>query len=336
MGMNLDEQLLSRATVLVVDDEAANLQVMRRILQPDYSLMFAKDGRQALELAERHAPDLILLDVMMPGLSGYEVCRQLKCKPACAGIPVIFVSSLDAPGDEVEGFDVGGVDYIAKPLSPALVRARVRTHLSLVNARQLRESRLQIIQRLSRAAEYKDNDTGLHVIRMSHYARLLASSVGLGREFADELLHAAPLHDVGKIGIPDEILKKKGSLTEAEMTVMRTHTLIGANIIGQHDSSLLRMAGSVALSHHERWDGSGYPHQLAGEAIPIEARIVAVADVFDALTSRRPYKEPWPLQEALDWLARQAGSHFDPALVAEFGAQQERVRSIAERWAESF
>jgi putative two-component system response regulator len=334
--MNLDEQLLSRATVLVVDDEAANLQVMRRILQPDYSLMFAKDGRQALELAERHAPDLILLDVMMPGLSGYEVCRQLKCKPACAGIPVIFVSSLDAPGDEVEGFDVGGVDYIAKPLSPALVRARVRTHLSLVNARQLRESRLQIIQRLSRAAEYKDNDTGLHVIRMSHYARLLASSVGLGREFADELLHAAPLHDVGKIGIPDEILKKKGSLTEAEMTVMRTHTLIGANIIGQHDSSLLRMAGSVALSHHERWDGSGYPHQLAGEAIPIEARIVAVADVFDALTSRRPYKEPWPLQEALDWLARQAGSHFDPALVAEFGAQQERVRSIAERWAESF
>jgi len=336
MGMNLDEQLLSRATVLVVDDEAANLQILRRILQNDYGLMFAKDGYQAVELAGRHGPDLILLDVMMPGMSGYDVCRQLKSQPSSAGIPIIFVSALDAPGDEVEGFEAGGVDYITKPLSPALVRARVRTHLSLANARQLRESRLQIIQRLSRAAEYKDNDTGLHVIRMSHYARLLANAIGLGRDFADELLHAAPLHDVGKIGIPDEILKKKGSLTDEEMAVMRTHTTIGANIIGQHESSLLRMASCVALSHHERWDGSGYPQQLAGQAIPVEARIVAVADVFDALTSRRPYKEPWPMQDALDWLARQAGTHFDPALVSEFAALREGVRSIAERWAESF
>ena len=323
-----------RPQLLVVDDEPANLQVLRHILQEDYRLLFAKDGAKALELAAREKPELILLDVMMPGMTGYQVCAQLKATPATSTIPVIFVTALADVEDEAQGFAVGAVDYITKPVSPAIVKARVRTHLSLVRVEELRETRLQIVQRLGLAAEYKDNETGLHVIRMSHYSRVLALAAGFSEAQAEELLNAAPMHDVGKIGIPDAVLRKPGKLDGEEWEVMKQHAQIGADIIGEHPSGLLRMAREIALNHHEKWDGSGYPRGIGGAEIPVEARIIAIADVFDALTSERPYKKAWPVEEAVQLLREQSGRHFDPELVELFLDQLPAILEIKERWAE--
>jgi putative two-component system response regulator len=326
---------VTRPLILAVDDEATNLQLLRQILQEKYRLLFAKDGARALELAHQERPDLVLLDVMMPGMSGYEVCASLKAHPATAAIPVIFVTALTDTDDEVEGFEAGAVDYITKPVSPPLVRARVKTHLSLVRMEELRATRLAIVQRLGLAAEYKDNETGLHVIRMSHFARLLGVAAGMNEHEADDLLHAAPMHDVGKIGIPDRILQKAGPLDPDEWKVMQSHATIGGEIIGEHGGGMLALARNIALTHHEKWDGSGYPEGLAGERIPLEGRIVAIADVFDALTSKRPYKAAWSEEEALDYLRKQKGQHFDPALVDLFIEQMPAIRKIRERWAES-
>ncbi len=323
-----------RPRLLLVDDEPTNLQVLRHVLQADYRLLFATDGARALQVAREQLPQLILLDIMMPGMDGYAVCRALKADPATAGIPVIFITALDDSQDETAGFDVGAVDYITKPVSPPVVRARVRTHLSLVRMDELRETRLQIVQRLGRAAEYKDNETGMHVIRMSHFSKLLALAAGCSPAWAEDLLNAAPMHDVGKIGIPDAVLRKPGPLDADEWATMRSHPEIGAEIIGEHPSGVLQLAREIALAHHEKWDGSGYPRGLAGEAIPLSARIVAIADVFDALTTRRPYKEPWPVQEAMNHIAAQAGKHFDPALVALFAPLLPQLLEIRARWAE--
>ena len=323
-----------RPRLLLVDDEPTNLQVLRHVLQADYRLLFATDGARALQVAREQLPQLILLDIMMPGMDGYAVCRALKADPATAGIPVIFITALDDSQDETAGFDVGGVDYLTKPVSPPVVRARVRTHLSLVRMDELRETRLQIVQRLGRAAEYKDNETGLHVIRMSHFSQLLALAAGCSPAWAEDLLNAAPMHDVGKIGIPDAVLRKPGPLDADEWATMRRHPEIGAEIIGEYPSGVLQLAREIALAHHEKWDGSGYPRGLAGEAIPVSARIVAIADVFDALTTRRPYKEPWPVQEAMNHIAAQAGKHFDPALVALFAPLLPQLLEIRARWAE--
>ncbi|MDV3437969.1 two-component system response regulator [Pseudomonas otitidis] len=323
-----------RQCLLLVDDEPTNLQVLRHILQDDYRLLFAKDGPKALELAGRERPALVLLDVMMPGMTGHEVCQQLKNDPATREIPVIFVTALADTEDEAKGFEVGAVDYITKPVSPAIVKARVRTHLSLVRMDELKRTRLEIVQRLGLAAEYKDNETGLHVIRMSHYSRILARTLGWSEADCDDLLNAAPMHDVGKIGIPDAVLRKPGKLDADEWAVMRQHVSIGAKIIGEHPSGLLRMAQRIALTHHEKWDGSGYPNGLAGEDIPIEGRIVAIADVFDALTSERPYKQAWPVEEAVAFLREQSGQHFDPDLVELFIQQLPAVLEVKARWAE--
>ena len=323
-----------RPRLLLVDDEPTNLQVLRHILQADYRLLFATDGERALQVAREQRPDLVLLDIMMPHMDGYAVCCALKADAATASIPVIFITALDDSQDETAGFDVGAVDYITKPVSPPVVRARVRTHLSLVRMDELRETRLQIVQRLGRAAEYKDNETGLHVIRMSHFSQLLALAAGCSPAWAEDLLNAAPMHDVGKIGIPDAVLRKPGPLDADEWATMRRHPEIGAEIIGEHPSGVLQLAREIALAHHEKWDGSGYPRGLAGEAIPLSARIVAIADVFDALTTRRPYKEPWPVQDALDHIAAQAGKHFDPALVALFAPLLPQLLEIRARWAE--
>ena len=323
-----------RPRLLLVDDEPTNLQVLRHILQADYRLLFATDGERALQVAREKRPDLVLLDIMMPHMDGYAVCRALKADAATASIPVIFITALNDSQDETAGFDVGAVDYITKPVSPPVVRARVRTHLSLVRMDELRETRLQIVQRLGRAAEYKDNETGMHVIRMSHFSKLLALAAGCSPAWAEDLLNAAPMHDVGKIGIPDAVLRKPGPQDAAEWDTMRRHPEIGAEIIGEHPSGVLQLAREIALAHHEKWDGSGYPRGLAGEAIPLSARIVAIADVFDALTTRRPYKEPWPVQDALDHIAAQAGKHFDPALVALFAPLLPQLLEIRARWAE--
>ncbi|MFT3857545.1 MAG: two-component system response regulator [Aquabacterium sp.] len=324
-----------RPIILIVDDEPTNLQVLRQILQDDYRLLFARDGHKALELALTERPSLILLDVMMPGMTGHETCQRLKADEATRHIPVIFVTALSDVADEAKGFEVGAVDYLTKPVSPPIVKARVRNHLSLVRIDELRESRLQIIQRLGLAAEYKDNETGLHVIRMSHYSQTLALAAGWTPASAEELLTAAPMHDIGKIGIPDQIMLKPGPLTPEEWVIMKRHPLIGAEIIGEHPSSLLRMARQIALTHHEKWDGSGYPHGLKGEDIPIEGRIVAVADVFDALTTERPYKKAWTVEAAVEVLHKDAGKHFDPTVVALFDRVMPRILEIKERWAET-
>ncbi|WP_019939614.1 two-component system response regulator [Bordetella sp. FB-8] len=323
-----------RPRLLVVDDEPNNLQVLRYALQAGYRLFFANSGARALAIAREQLPDLVLLDVMMPQMDGHAVCAALKADPATAQIPVIFITALIDSDDEAYGLRLGAVDYITKPISPPVVCARVRTHLSLVHMNELRETRLQIVQRLGRAAEYKDNETGMHVIRMSHYAQRLALRAGLSAAWADDLLNAAPMHDVGKIGIPDAVLRKPGPLDIEEWTVMRRHPEIGAEIIGEHPSGILRMAHTIALAHHEKWDGSGYPRGLKGELIPLEARIVAIADVFDALTSRRPYKEAWSMMQALEYIQTQAGRHFDPALVAHFATLAPELPQIQERWAD--
>ena len=323
-----------RPRLLLVDDEPTNLQVLRHVLQADYRLLFATEGERALQVAREQRPDLILLDIMMPHLDGYAVCKALKADAATAAIPVIFITALTDTQDETAGFDAGAVDYITKPISPPVVRARVRTHLSLVRLDELRETRLQIVQRLGRAAEYKDNETGMHVIRMSHFAQRLALAAGYSPAWAEDLLNASPMHDVGKIGIPDAVLRKPGPLDADEWTTMRRHPAIGAEIIGEHPSGVLHMAREIALAHHEKWDGSGYHLGLAGEAIPLSARIVAIADVFDALTTRRPYKEPWPVQEAMDHIAAQSGRHFDPRLVELFAPLLPQLLEIRARWAD--
>lgn len=305
-------------TLLLVDDEPLNLQVLQNILQGSYRLVFARNGERALKLAKEQQPDLILLDVMMPGLSGHQVCQQLKADPKTAAIPIIFVTALSDPNDEAKGFELGAVDYLTKPVSAPVVKARVKNHLSLVRLDELKQTRLAVVQRLGRAAEYKDNETGLHVIRMSLYTQLLALKMGFGEAEAEELLNAAPMHDVGKIGIPDAILRKPGKLDADEWRVMQSHTRIGAEILADDDSTLMTLARSIALCHHEKWDGSGYPAGLKGDAIPVEARIVALADVFDALTSERPYKKAWTVEDAVALIENESGKHFDPAVVAAF------------------
>ena len=317
--------------VCVVDDCIDEATVLCEGLKlHGYEAVMVHTGKDAVERVSQGDIHLVLLDVGLPDIEGYEVCQRLKANPATSRIPVIFVTARGDTEDESRGFAVGAVDYIAKPISAAIVRARVATHVALhdqhrdledkVRRRtaELEETRLEIIRRLGRAAEYRDNETGMHVIRMSHYCRLLALAAGRSEAEADLALHATPMHDVGKIGIPDHILLKPGPLDDTERTTMRLHCAYGRNIIGDHPAPLLRLAATVALEHHERWDGAGYPRGLAGDAINPYARIVSVADVFDALTSRRPYKEPWPVDRAVDLLQREAGRHFDPDLVRGF------------------
>jgi putative two-component system response regulator len=318
--------------LLIVDDEPTNLKVLKQVLQQEYRLSFAKNGADGLELATRELPDLILLDVMMPEMTGYEVCQRLKSQPKTQHIPVIFVTALKDEIDETRGFDCGAVDYITKPITPAIVRARVRTHLSLVHAQELKKTHLQLIQRLGRAAEYKDNETGMHVMRMSHTSKILALALGFNEDFADKLLQAAPMHDIGKIGIPDHILLKPGRLDDEEMRVMQQHPRIGAEILANTNSELIQLAHSVALYHHEKWDGTGYPAQLKGEAIPIEGRIVAVADVFDALTNKRPYKEAWTVEKTMALINEQSGKHFDPQVVDALVRELDNVMQMVAQW----
>ena len=328
--------LLNKALpkILIVDDEPANLKVLRQVLQDLYRLSFARSGEAALELLQKEEIDLILLDIMMPDMTGFDVCEKVKQNPDTARIPVIFVTALKDTIDEEKGFQLGAVDYITKPIVPAIVRARVKTHLSLVQADALRETQIDLIQRLGRAAEYKDNETGMHVQRMSRYSYVLAVAAGIDEMAAHELLLAAQMHDLGKIAIPDNILLKPGRLDEGEFKQMKAHAQIGADILSNPRSQLVALARSIAITHHEKWDGSGYPNGLKGYDIPLEGRIAAIADVFDALTSERPYKKAWTVEEAVELLKEQSGKHFDPELVEIFIQELPKIIDIKMKFAE--
>lgn len=336
----------SKPVVLIVDDTPSNLDVLTGILGDNYQIKLAINGKLAIKIAQMvPQPDIILLDIMMPDLNGYEVCEILKSQPNTAHIPIIFVTAKIEPSDEVKGLELGAVDYITKPITPAIALQRVKTHLALYDhqrtlyqkvkeqTKEIAQGKLETIHSLGRAAEFKDNETGMHVMRMSHYCHVLALAAGMTEQDADTLRDAAPMHDVGKIGIPDSVLLKPGKLDKEEWATMQKHVDYGVEILGSYgDSKLMRVAIEVAKYHHEKWNGSGYPSGIAGEDIPLVGRIAAVADVFDALTSERPYKQAWSIEKTLGLLKEESGQHFDPHLVDLFLANLDQILEIKERF----
>jgi putative two-component system response regulator len=321
---------ITQATVLIVDDIPQNISLLNVALMDEYTIKVATSGQQAIDICRFMPIDIILLDVMMPEMDGFETCRKLKEDPKTSAIPVIFVTARGEVKDESMGFDCGAVDYITKPIHSSIVRARVHTHLALYDQSrtlerlvqertiELNETRLEVLRRLGTAGEYRDNETGLHVVRVSSYCRIIALALGLPESEAELLYNAAPLHDTGKIGIPDSILFKPGKLDNDEWKIMRTHSEIGYKIIGMSNNNLLKAAATIALTHHERWDGHGYPQRLEAADIPLFGRIVAIADVFDALTSVRPYKRAWSVDEAVEEIVLCKEKHFDPQIVDAF------------------
>ncbi|MEI6209177.1 MAG: two-component system response regulator [Desulfuromonadales bacterium] len=335
---------LKPATVLIVDDTPQNISLLNAALIGDYTIKIATSGQQAIDICRSMPIDIILLDVMMPEMDGFEACRKLKADPQTSSIPVIFVTARGEVKDESMGFDCGAVDYITKPIRATIVRARVHTHLALYDqsrtlerlvqerTAELNKTRLEILHRLGSAGEYRDNETGLHVVRVSSYCRIIALALGFSESDAELLYNAATLHDTGKIGIPDSILFKPGKLDEEEWKVIRTHCEIGCKIIGAHTNSLLKNAALIALTHHERWDGTGYPHNLKGNDIPFFGRIVAIADVFDALTCERPYKRAWPVDKAVGEIVRCREKHFDPRIVDAFLRTIPELTAVQQQW----
>jgi putative two-component system response regulator len=357
------------ATILVVDDTPANLDLMAGLLQDRYRVKVAISGEKALQIARSGSPpDLILLDIMMPGLSGYEVCEQLKRDPATRSIPIIFLTAMAATENETRGLELGAVDFVTKPVNPPIVLARVATHLRLKDAADFlrdqntfleaevqRRTRDLIaiqdvtIQMMAGLAETRDSETGNHIRRTQHYVKALAQQLRshprygsqLDDRMIDLLFRSAPLHDIGKVGIPDRILLKPGRFTPEEFAIMQTHTTLGRDAIATAERQLgvevdfLRVAKEIAYSHQEKWDGSGYPQGLAGEAIPLSARLMALADVYDALISHRIYKEAMSHEEAVAIIEEGRGRHFDPDVVAAFRAVEGEFRSIAERFGDS-
>ena len=319
-------------TILIVDDEPSNLAIMREILRDNYRLVFARSGAEAETAVLRQRPAMVLLDIGLPDTDGVALCRRLKAMDPGNAMRVMFVTNYRDVEHEEAGFRAGCVDYIVKPVSPSLVRARVAAHLALVRTSALERSHHDAILMLAHAGHYNDTDTGTHIWRMAAYARELALARGWDREAADKLELAAPMHDTGKLGIPHTILRKPGALDAAEWAVMRTHPAIGYAILNQSRAPIFQLAAEVALRHHEKWDGTGYPDGLAGTAIPESARIVALADVFDALSMARPYKQPWPIERISAYVADNSGKHFDPALVDCFVTALPALLDIKARW----
>lgn len=364
----MDERhgLIEPPTLLLVDDAPENLMVLAQALADQYRVKAAKDGPGALQIAAADpAPDLILLDIVMPGMDGFEVCRRLKSDPATAGIPVLFLTARTESEDEQRGFELGAVDYISKPISPPLVRARVKTHLQLKASADFLKSQNRFLEQevlrrthevraiqdvavlaVASLAETRDNETGNHIRRTQFYVRNLATHLqdhprfksGLDEGTIELLFKSAPLHDIGKVGIPDRILLKPGRLTPDEFEIMKTHTTLGFDSIIQAEQRLgssvafLRCAKEIALSHQEKWDGSGYPEARRGDDIPLSARLMAVADVYDALISRRVYKPPFSQEKSIAIMREGRGSHFDPDILDAFLAHTDEFQAIAERF----
>lgn len=359
----------NKPTLLVIDDTPDDLALIAGLLSPHYQVLVANGGEKGLRLAQRQpAPDLVLLDIMMPGLDGYEVCRQLKNDAATQDIPVIFLTGKSSIEDEQMGFAEGAVDYVTKPVSPPLLLARVATHLALKKSSDFlrnrnawleqeiarRDQQMTAIQdvtilTMASMAETRDTETGNHIRRTQNYVKTLALHLKdhprfsdyLTDENIDTLYKSAPLHDIGKVGIPDRILLKAGKLTADEFEVMKTHAILGWMAINNAEKSLgvqadfLTVAKEIALFHQEKWDGSGYPEGRKGEYVPISARLMAVADVYDALICRRVYKAAMPHSLAVSIIVRGSGQHFDPVIVDAFVALQGEFVAIAEPYADS-
>jgi len=357
---------LAECTILVVDDTEANIDILVEALGDDYYVSVAMDGQSSLDAVLESPPDLVLLDIMMPEMDGYEVCRRLKKDRATAGIPVIFLTALTEIENKTKGFELGAVDYITKPFEILEIQSRVKTHLSLKLAQEelekqnelleqkVRERTLELaltqevtIESMAALAEYRDPETGGHIERTKHYMRALALQLGKHSKFRDylkndviELLYkSAPLHDIGKVGVPDQILLKPGKLTDEEFEAIKKHPLFGYEAIRiaerkLGESSFLRFAGEIAYTHHEKWDGSGYPQGLKGEEIPLAGRLMALADVYDALISKRVYKVSFSHEKAVGIILDGKGKHFDPDVVDGFLEIQEELRQIALKFAD--
>ncbi len=346
--------------VLIADDAPENIRLLVELLREDYAISVATTGRQALDAAARQPrPDVILLDVMMPEMDGYETCALLKQAPDTQDIPVLFITSLNDERSEAKGLELGAVDFITKPINPSLVKTRIRNQLELklhrdnleqlvrLRTRELEETKDVAIESLASLVEYRDPETGSHILRTKSFVRLLAVHLARRPEFraalSDEdidLLHkSAPLHDIGKVGVPDAILNKPGRLTPEEFEIMKTHTTIGHRALERVETrlgsnSFFRYARQIAHSHHERWDGTGYPLGLKGADIPLSGRIMALADVYDALTSARVYKAAMPHHEAAALIHQGRGTHFDPDLVDAFAQLEDAFREICETYAD--
>jgi putative two-component system response regulator len=323
----------ARAVILAVDDDPDLLALLAKVLGSEYEARTAADGGDALAIAAAAPqPELILLDVEMPGASGFEICRLLKEDPATARIPVIFLTGKTRPDDQLEGFDLGAVDYLTKPINPRLLLARVRAHLALASRQsqleqevqertaQLDDARAEVIRRLGRAMEFHESAAaGNKVARVSQYARLIAQASGMKTELVDLLQKAAPLYDIGKIGVPSEVLRNPGKLSAPELERVRRHPELGAEIIGEHKDPVLALARLLALTHHERWDGSGYPKGLKGSEIPWPGRVMGIVDTFEAMTTTQFYRrKPFTADEAAKTVREGFGTLFDPSLKDAF------------------
>jgi cyclic di-GMP phosphodiesterase len=351
--MAVDLNLLKESKILVVDDNPSNVLLLEALLQQeDYqNVASTTDPTQVRELHNKNDYDLILLDIQMPKLNGFQVMEQLKEKHGEDDyLPVLVLTAQTDMDTRLRSLDLGARDFVTKPFQHAEVLQRIHNSLEIRHlykqqkeyshtleekvheaTSELRKSQLDIIRCLGRAGEYRDNETGEHVIRMSKSCQVLALAYGLSERHAELILYASPMHDVGKIGIPDHILLKPGKLTPEEWETMQTHAQLGAEILADNDSEMVQLARKIALTHHEKWDGSGYPNGLKGEDIPIEGRIAAICDVFDALTSWRPYKKAWTVEEAINLIQENSGSHFDPNLVPLFIKCLPEINSIRDQ-----
>lgn len=354
------DNVRSKFSILIVEDTKENLDILVEALEDSYDLFLATNGEKALEIIRDNYStlDLILLDILLPEMDGYQLCEIIKSNEKHKDIPIIFLTGMTALDNKKRGFNLGAVDYITKPFNIEEVKARIEAQISLSAGRkilhaeniylhkevhdkdaqielankQLEQAHLEIIERLSRAAEFKDDDTGFHVKRVGKISSIISNAIGMDSKLVYALEYAAPLHDIGKIGIADDILLKPGKLNEEEWEIMKNHTIIGKNILKNSSSNIVNIAEIIAFTHHEKWDGSGYPLGLKGEQIPRVSRIVALADVFDALISKRSYKDAYPIEKATEIIIEGKGTHFEPKIVNAFLTSIDEIYEVSKKY----